>query len=73
LGVKGFVCNQPNGSVYIEAEAAPEVLEKFLVWCNQGPERAQVLNVETTSAALQNFQAFECGGRPHPINTLLLA
>lgn len=59
LGVKGFVCNQPDGSVYIEAEAAPEVLEKFLAWCHQGPERAQVLNVETTSAPLQNFVAFE--------------
>jgi len=59
LGVKGFVRNQPNGSVYIEAEAAPEVLEKFLTWCHQGPERAQVLNVETTSAALQYFEAFE--------------
>ena len=59
LGVKGFVCNQPSGSVYIEAEATPEVLEKFLAWCHQGPERAQVINVETTSAALQNFQAFE--------------
>lgn len=59
LCVKGFVRNQPNGSVYMEAEAAPEVLEKFLAWCHQGPERAQVLNVETTSAALQNFEAFE--------------
>lgn len=59
LGVKGFVRNQPNGSVYIEAEASPEVLEKFLAWCNQGPERAQVLKVETASAALQNFEGFE--------------
>lgn len=59
LGVKGFVRNQPNGSVYIEAEATPEVLEFFLVWCQHGPERAQVLQVETTSAPLQNFVAFE--------------
>ncbi|MBX2899640.1 MAG: acylphosphatase [Cyclobacteriaceae bacterium] len=59
LGVKGFVRNQPDGSVYIEAEAAPEVLEEFLAWCYQGPERAQVLNVETTSAPLQNFVEFE--------------
>ncbi|MBN8652208.1 MAG: acylphosphatase [Cytophagales bacterium] len=59
LSVKGFVCNQPNGSVYIEAEAAPEVLEKFLAWCHQGPERAQVINVETALSALQNFEGFE--------------
>lgn len=59
LGVKGFVRNQPDGSVYVEAEAAPEVLKIFLAWCHQGPERAQMLQVETTSAALQNFVEFE--------------
>ncbi|MBX2897596.1 MAG: acylphosphatase [Cyclobacteriaceae bacterium] len=48
LSVKGFVRNQPDGSVYIEAEATPEVLEKFLAWCHKGPERAQVQQVETS-------------------------
>ena len=59
LGIKGFVRNQPDGSVYIEAEASNEVLQKFIEWCWRGPERAQVINVETTSGALQNFEAFE--------------
>ena len=59
LGVKGFVRNQPNGSVYIEAESSNEVLQEFIEWCWQGPERAKVLQVETTSGALQNFEAFE--------------
>jgi acylphosphatase len=59
LRVKGFVHNQPDGSVYIEAEASNEVLQKFMEWCWQGPERAQVQQVETSEAALQNFAEFE--------------
>ncbi len=59
LGVKGFVRNEPDGSVYIEAEASNEVLQKFIAWCWQGPERAQVQQVETTQAPLQNFKEFE--------------
>lgn len=59
LGVKGFVRNQPDGSVYIEAEATPEVLTKFVAWCHKGPERAQVQYVETAPAPLQNFVEFE--------------
>jgi acylphosphatase len=59
LGIKGFVRNQPNGSVYIEAEASNEVLQKFMEWCHQGPERAQVQQVETSEAPLQNFTEFE--------------
>jgi acylphosphatase len=59
LGIKGFVRNQPDGSVYIEAEASTEVLKQFVEWCHQGPERAVVQQVETTSAPLQNFVEFE--------------
>ncbi|MCW5909680.1 MAG: acylphosphatase [Cyclobacteriaceae bacterium] len=59
LGVKGFVRNQPDGSVYIEAEAEPEALAQFVAWCHAGPDRAQVLKVEATPAPLQNFVGFE--------------
>jgi len=59
LGVKGFVRNQPDGSVYIEAEAAPEILRQFVEWCHRGSERAQVQHVEISEAPLKNFIAFE--------------
>jgi len=59
LGAKGFVRNQPNASVYIEAEASYEVLQKFIEWCWQGPERAQVQHVETTAAPVKTFTEFE--------------
>ncbi|GIL22699.1 MAG: acylphosphatase [Bacteroidota bacterium] len=59
LGIKGFVRNQPDGSVYIEAEAPAETLKQFIEWCHRGPKRAQVQQVETTQAPLQNFTEFE--------------
>lgn len=59
LGVKGFVRNQPDGSVYIEAEAVPEVLTQFVMWCHQGPAHAMVQKVETAPAPLQNFVEFD--------------
>ena len=58
LGVKGFVRNEPNGSVFIEAEAEETVLYKFVKWCNSGPPRAQVQHVEVIPgdvAGLENF------------------
>lgn len=32
LGVKGFVKNEKNGSVYIEAEASNEIMNDFVEW-----------------------------------------
>lgn len=59
LGVTGFVQNQPDGSVYAEAEGSPEKLESFLEWCRQGPPRAVVEQVETEETGqLQHFRDF---------------
>lgn len=58
LGIHGFVRNQPDGSVYIEAEADGEKLNAFEVWCNQGPPRAQVTHTEIKEGSLQNFSTF---------------
>jgi acylphosphatase len=59
LGVKGFVKNEANGSVYIEAEGDDFSLESFLEWCNEGPERAIVEKVETTEGEVKNYRNFE--------------
>ena len=37
--IMGFIRNESDGSVYIEAEGDKEDLEKFIDWCNKGPER----------------------------------
>ena len=58
LGVKGFVKNQPDGSVYIEAEADEGTLKKFLDWVKVGPPAANVKNVAIEEAEPKNFQNF---------------
>jgi len=59
LGVKGFVRNESNGDVYIEAEAEEDVLYKFIKWCNLGPARAMVDHIESIPGELTGFTRFD--------------
>jgi acylphosphatase len=59
LGIKGFVKNQEDGSVYIEAEGDDFSMESFLEWCNEGPQKAKVEKVEQAEAELKNYRNFE--------------
>ena len=59
LGITGFVKNAPDGSVYIEAEGEKENLDKFIKWCKNGPEHAEVEKIEVTEAHLKNFSEFK--------------
>ncbi|MCB0489004.1 MAG: acylphosphatase [Cyclobacteriaceae bacterium] len=59
LGICGFVKNETDGSVYIEAEGDKEKLDQLVAWCKQGPPNAQVENVETTEGKLKNFDQFD--------------
>ncbi|OGZ54771.1 MAG: hypothetical protein A3B25_02865 [Candidatus Ryanbacteria bacterium RIFCSPLOWO2_01_FULL_48_26] len=47
IGLTGFVSNQSDGSVYIEAVGEEEDLERILQWCYTGPDIAKVF--KTTS------------------------
>jgi len=58
LDIKGFVQNQPDGSVYAEAEGKAEHLESFISWCNRGPDTARVKHVHVEEGELKNFEAF---------------
>jgi acylphosphatase len=58
-GICGFVRNEKNGDVYIEAEAAEEVLYKFIKWCNQGPVRAKVEKIDAVPGEIVGFTSFE--------------
>ena len=58
LGIKGFVRNETDGSVYIEAEGEEEILNKFIEWCKVGPSQARVEKIEITESALKNFTSF---------------
>jgi acylphosphatase len=59
LGVKGLVKNQPDGSVFIEAEADDMTLDMFLDWCKEGPEHANVISVQTHEGELKNYRNFD--------------
>lgn len=59
LGVKGTARNEPDGSVFIEAEADQMALDMFLDWCKEGPEHANVISVETHEGELKNYSNFE--------------
>jgi len=59
LGVKGFVKNQTDGSVYIEAEGDEFSLNSFLEFCNEGPEKAIVEKVDVSEGDLKNYRNFE--------------
>ncbi|MCS6982433.1 MAG: acylphosphatase [Flavobacteriales bacterium] len=45
LGLKGFVCNRPDGSVYAEATGPVEALRRLEELCWVGPAAARVERV----------------------------
>jgi acylphosphatase len=58
LHVTGFVRNEPNGSVYIEAEGEESNLDAFVQWCHRGPAHAVVGKCEVQSEAVKGFGSF---------------
>lgn len=59
LGLKGYVRNEPDGSVWIEAEGRPEALKALIDWCRQGPPQADVQAVETEEGEWKGYTNFE--------------
>jgi len=59
LGITGFVRNEPDGCVYIEAEADEKILQQFVDWCRQGPPRARVEKMEVREGEGKVFARFE--------------
>jgi len=46
LGLVGWVRNEPDGSVLIEAQGEREGVEHLLAWCGKGPPGARVSRVD---------------------------
>ena len=42
LGLAGFVQNEPDGTVYLEAEGDPQALDQLIAFAKQGPLLAHV-------------------------------
>jgi len=56
--ITGFVKNQYDGSVYIEAEGSREQLLDFVEWCRRGPGAAHVKSVTVDPAPPENYTDF---------------
>ncbi len=59
LGLKGFVMNYPDGSVYMEATGGEKQLKAFIAWCRQGPPQAAVSSLQVDDVEPGNFQEFK--------------
>lgn len=57
--IKGFVKNQPDGSVHVEAEGEEVNLDHFVLWCHDGPMWARVDRVAIQEAPVQGFEGFQ--------------
>jgi acylphosphatase len=57
--ISGFVKNQLNGNVYIEAEGETEQLDRFINACKQGPSHAWIEKVDVQYCPVQDFIGFQ--------------
>ena len=58
LGITGFVRNNADGSVYIEAEADEKTLTAFLKICEEGPGWAYVETIRHTEYPVAGHSGF---------------
>ncbi|MCC9166501.1 acylphosphatase [Pontibacter harenae] len=60
LSLTGFVQNEADGTVYLEAEGDAEALNQLEHWAHEGPSRAKVEKVEVQKLKeLGGFEGFE--------------
>lgn len=58
MGICGYVANESDGSVYIEAEGSADQLNQFIEWCRKGPARAVIQDVRHFPGQLMNYSSF---------------
>lgn len=58
LGVKGFVKNLHDGSVYVEAEGDSHTIDVFIAHCKLGPPHSSVTNFQVNTMPFQDFKEF---------------
>jgi acylphosphatase len=59
MDITGYVKNQLNGSVFVEAEGTAANLEAFIAQCKQGPGWAHVDRVDCEEFPTRGFKSFE--------------
>jgi acylphosphatase len=59
LGVRGFIRNEHNGTVFLEAEGEDEMVNKLIDYCHHGPDTARVEKVSITLGVIVGYDSFE--------------
>jgi acylphosphatase len=59
LGVAGWVRNEPDGSVLLEAEGDEPDVDALVAWCRSGPPGARVADVSTREVPTAGGSRFE--------------
>ena len=58
LNISGFVKNERDRSVFIEAEGTDENVDQMVLWCHKGPSFARVENVRVMTGLIKNYTTF---------------
>lgn len=59
FNIDGFVKNEPDGTVYIEAEGMEDALETFTIWCRRGPQWARVDRLDIQEQPVMGYDGFK--------------
>lgn len=57
-GIRGYVRNQRDGTVFIEAEGQEDAMERFLADVRKGSPASEVLDVEVGDGEWKEFSSF---------------
>ncbi|MGM0566637.1 MAG: acylphosphatase [Bacteroidota bacterium] len=57
--VSGFVKNEPDGSVYLEAEGDDDDVDSFIKWCHHGPAWASVEDINISESSTEGYSTFK--------------
>lgn len=57
-GITGYVKNQRDGSVLIEAEGDPHNIERFIVECRQGSKYAEIEDLTVEEGDVVGYSSF---------------
>ena len=59
LNLCGFVCNRPDGSVYIEATGSELQIKEFIRWCHNGSPMSVVRQVVVREISVIHSEPFQ--------------
>ena len=58
-GIRGYIQNRKDNSLYIVAEGEEEQLNGFIEWCRKGPVWAKVEDITFDDGEVENFTSFD--------------